>query len=312
MLLKPLSLFGVAILMFVTFIEVAHAGFGVTPPFVRNTSLTRNSTYEQQILIIRSDPNSALKASVLIDAPGFSDWIEIVGGNEFELPRGEQKVPMTVRVRVPAGAEFKTHTGALRIRTAPADDQVAAGSVNISLGAHISLELNVIDRVIRDFRVRRIGISDLNEGTKFGWLFFPGKINFAMTIENTGNIDVSPTKVVFRIYDASGRTLLEETSSLGKIQTVKPFATEEVIAQIPTRLPTGTYIARFQIFNDDEVKLEGDVNMNILPYGTLQAAGFGFAGLSLAHKVSVVLPIVALFIILILLFVTNRRRRAVE
>jgi len=28
--------------------ETVLAGFGVTPPFVRNTSLTRNSIYEQQ------------------------------------------------------------------------------------------------------------------------------------------------------------------------------------------------------------------------------------------------------------------------
>jgi hypothetical protein len=35
----------------------ASAGFGITPPYVRNTSLTRNSIYEQQILLVRGDPN---------------------------------------------------------------------------------------------------------------------------------------------------------------------------------------------------------------------------------------------------------------
>lgn len=289
----------------------ALAGFGVTPPFVRNSSLTRNSTYEQQILIIRSDPTNALKAVVTLDAPGFSDWIEIAEGTEFELPRGQQKIPMTVRVRVPDDAEFKTYSGNIRIKTSNIDDTVNAGSVNISLGAQIDIELNVIDKQIFDFRIRRVGAPDLNEGTKFGWLFFPGKINFAMLVENTGNVNVTPTRVVLRNYDASGSILLEETQNIGKLTKVKPFAVEEVVAEIPTRLPAGTYISRYAIYNGDEVKLQGELSLSIRPYGTLQAAGFGFAGLSLAHKISVIMPVVALLVITILVFISRRRNRRI-
>ncbi len=303
------SYFAIVLTCFVLTAETVFAGFGVTPPYVRNTSLTRNSQYEQQILIVRGDPNVPLKATVLIDAPGFSDWIEVVEGNEFTLPRGEQKVPMTVRVRIPDDAEFKTYTGSIRIKTGAVDDAVTAGAVNISLGAQIDLELNVIDKIIKDFKIRKIGISDLNEGMKFGWLYFPGKINFTMMLENTGNVDVSPSKVVFRIYDASGSVLLEETKNKGKIPLVKPFAIEEVTAAIPTRLPAGNYIARYQVFNGDESKLEGEVNLNVLPYGTLQAAGFGFSGLSLAHKISVILPLVALVVLAILFTISRRRNR---
>ena len=177
----------IAILLFVILgADLAFAGFGVTPPYVRNTSLTRNSTYEQQILLVRGDPDVALKATVIIDAPEIYDWIEIVEGTEFELPRGEQKVPMTVRVKVPEDADFKNYTGAIRIKTGAIDDQVGAGAVNISLGAQVDIELNVIDREIKDFRIRKINISDLNEGRKLGWLYFPGKIRFGMLLENTG------------------------------------------------------------------------------------------------------------------------------
>src|SRR5690606_8555601 len=110
-------------------------------------------------------------------------------------------------------------------------------------------------------------------------------------LENTGNIDVSPSRVQFKIYDATGNILLEDVKNKGKIKKVAPYATDEIVAEIPTRLPEGTYIARYQIFNDNEVKQEGEVNLNVLPYGTLQVAGFGFIGLSLAHQVSVLLPI---------------------
>lgn len=295
--------------VFLATANITLAGFGVTPPYFRNSSLTRNSTYEQQILLVRGDPTVDLKATVIMDAPEIASWITVLEGNEFILPRGEQKVPMTVRVQVPDDAEFKQYIGAIRIKTGPADDQVQGGAVNISLGAQINVDLNVIDREIKDFRVRKINISDLNEGHKVGWLYFPGKIRFGMLLENTGNVDVAPSEVNFRLYDLSGTVLLEEVKHIGKIQKIKPYATEEVVANLPTRLPVGSYLARYQIKNDDEIKQEGEVNVNILPYGTLQAAGFGFAGLSLAHKVSIILPILATLAFLVFMIHMSRSRR---
>jgi hypothetical protein len=288
---------------------LTYAGFGVTPPYVRNTSLTRNSTYEQQILLVRGDPTVPLKATVIIDAPGIEDWIEIVEGTEFPLPRGEQKVPMTVRIKVPEDADFRYYEGAIRVKTGAADDAVASGAVNISLGAQIDIQLDVIDKEIKDFSVRKIGISDLNAGHKVAWLYFPGKIRFNMLLENTGNVDVSPSKVSFRIFDPTGNVLLEDVRNKGKIKKIAPYATEQVTAELPTRLPAGPYLARFTIYNGDEIKQEGEVNVNILPYGTLQVAGFGFLGLSLAHQISVLLPILALLSITIFTIYTLKERR---
>lgn len=288
--------------------ESVLAGFGVTPPYVRNTSLTRNSVYEQQILLVRSDPDTPLQASVQIDAPEIASWIQIEQGTEFVLPRGEQKVPMTVKVTVPKDAEFKQYTGAIRIKTGAVEEGEGRGAVNISLGAQIDIDLNVIDRVIKDFRIRKIEIPDLNAGHQLAWLYFPGKVRFQMSLENTGNVDIAPSKVVFRIYDPTGSALLEETESIGKINKVAPYATADVVANIPTRLPAGPYLTRYQIFNGDELKQEGEASMNIVPYGTLQTAGFGFAGLSVPHKISVLLPIFGI-IILILLIIQSRRGR---
>lgn len=290
-----------------TGITEVFAGFGITPPYVRNTSLTRNSIYEQQILLVRGDTNIPQKAEITVDAPEIEGWIEIIEGGEIKMPRGVQKVPMNVRVTVPDDAEFKDYEGVIRIRTLPDDDQVAPGAVSISLGAQVDIDLSVIDREIKDFRIRRISVADLNEGSKVAWLFFPGKIRFDMMLENTGNIDIAPSDVEFRIFDRSGKVLLEETHHVGKIQKVAPYATESITAEIPTRLPAGSYIARYKIYNDEEIKQEGDLSLNILPEGTLQLAGFGFLGLSMAHKVSILLPVFAVLIAGI--YILNARRK---
>jgi hypothetical protein len=289
--------------------STVHAGFGITPPYVSNTSLTRNSTYEQTILLVRSDPDTAQKAEVTIDAPDIIDWIEIVEGENIMLPAGEQKIPMTVRVKVPPNAKFQQYEGKIRIRTLPANDSVAAGAVSISLGALVDIDLTVIDREIKDFRVRQINVPDLNAGKKVAWLYFPGKIRFGMKVENTGNVDVAPSMVTVNIYDRTGKVLLEETKNIGRIDKVSPYATEMVYAEIPTRLPDGSYIARYKVYNGDEVKQEGDLTLSILPAGTAEAAGFGFIGLSMAHKISVLLPIFAIIIAAIYLVRARRRSK---
>ena len=294
--------------LFVMPLEV-DAGFGITPPYVRNSSLTRNSVYEQQILLVRSDPTSELNATITIDAPGFEDWIEVVEGTEFPLPLGEDKVPMTVRVRVPDNADFQAYKGNIRIKTAPPPGELSRGAVNISLGAQVDIDLNVIDKEIFDFRVRRISISDLDEGHKFWWLYFPGKIKFSMLLENTGNVPVSPSDVNFKFYNFNGSNLLEETAHTNRIKKIKPFETENVVAELPTRLPPGSYKARYEIKNGEDIKQEGEVTLSVLPYGTTGLPGYGFMGLSLAHKISIIFPAFTIFVIIILIIHYSRARR---
>jgi hypothetical protein len=308
LIMKRLRSIVFLIVIFFGFSHISYAGFGVTPPYVTNASLTRNSVYEQKIFLVRSDPSTDLKATVSIDVPGVNDWFTIAEGSEFLLPRGEQKVPMTVKVAVPDDADYKQYTGNIRIKTGAPDDKVQGGAVSISLGAQIDVDVTVLDKKIRNFKVRKIGVSDLNEGHKVGWLYFPGKIKFEMLIENLGNVPISPSDVIFRIYDKSGNVLLEETHKKGKIQAVDPFKIETVYAEVPTRLPSGSYLARFEILNGKDVKLSGEVNLSVLPYGTLQTAGFGFLGLSLAHKLSIILPILTVLVISFLIFLRIRKR----
>jgi len=302
------ALFTLGVIFLFTPLHNIQAGFGITPPYVRNTSLTRNSTYEQQILLVRGDPTTDLNAQIVVDAPEIQDWIEIVEGNKILLPRGVQKIPMTVRVKVPADAKYQDYNGKIRIRTLATDDQVAEGVVSISLGAQVDISLTVIDKIIQDFKVRRISVSDLNEGHKVGWLYFPGKIQFVILTENTGNVDIAPSRVVFRIFDRTGAVLLEETKNTSKLKKIAPYAIAETFAYLPTKLPAGSYLARYSIYNGEELKQEGELNLSILPYGTLQTAGYGFLGLSLAHKISVLLPIFS-FLIITLYLIYNRRLR---
>jgi hypothetical protein len=296
--------------------NVAYAGFGITPPYVRNDRLTQGSVYTQEITLVRGDPVEDLKAEITLNIPGINEWFSIDKGTEFLLPAGEKQVPILFTVQVPDNAAYERYQGSIRIRTLSPDQ---ASGVSIALGAHIDVDLRVVDE-IRDFEVKRVKISETEEPRKVWWLEYPGKITFSMGIENTGNAATAPSRVQLDIYDKRGNVVLETTYNSNTIDEILPFETREVQAYLPTRLPPGAYLIKYSIFRfEDEVKRSGELTLSVLPQGTLTSyVGYGIEGLSMNDLLTLVVPIVvAVLTLLGITFIMqirrkNRRRRRHE
>lgn len=303
------------LVVFVSTTGVAYAGFGITPPYVNNQRLTRGSVYEQRITIVRSDPTEDLKATLTLNIPGAEDWFAIDQGKEFILPKGLTQVPIVVTVKVPEDAPFKEFKGAIRIRTESAAPPTASTTgVSIALGAQIDVDVTVVDKIY-DFEVRRIRLADLEEGRTRWGLFFPGKIRFYMTIENTGNTEYGPSRVHFDIYDSEMETKLESVDNTNDIEQLAPFATKEVVAELPTRLPAGRYEAKYAIYKGDAVAQQNTLTLSVNQVGTVAGyEGYGFDGLSLTDKLKVAgvvgVPVLLLLILIIILISKRRARRA--
>lgn len=291
----------------------AYAGFGITPPYVNNERLTRGTTFEQKITLVRSDPTDDLRAQITMNIPGIESWFTIDRGTDFIMPKGATQVPIYVRVAVPEDAIYKKYKGAIRIRTSPVAES-GAGGVSIALGAQIDVDVEVVDQIL-DFEVRKIRITDLETGRKKWGLFFPGKIRFFMTIENTGNVEYGPTKVQFDIYDQDYETLLETTYNTNRITKIAPFTTEELLAELPTRLTPGAYRAKYTIYRGDEIAQQNEISLSVLtPGAVLGYEGYGFDGLYAEDWVKVVavilIPLLVLLVIgILLLRLKNAARR---
>jgi len=291
--------------------SAAHAGFGITPPYVRSDRLTRGTEYTQQIVLVRSDPQEDLNVQVTLNIPGAQPWFTVDKGNNFVIPKGVTQMPILVTVKVPTDAPYNRYTGNIRIRTS--SNTSASGGVSIALGAQVDVDIKVVDKIY-DFDVKQIRIADLEAGvTKWG-LFFPGKIRFFMTVQNTGNTTFGPTKVHFDIYDNNGENLLESTDNLNKIPQIPAFATQEVVAELPTRLPQGSYVAKYTIYKNSDIASQGQITLSIAAPGTvLGYVGYGFDGLSLADKLKVAAvigtPVVVLGVFTSALVARSRRRR---
>ena len=280
-----LAIFGIFILS----ADFVFAGFGISPPYVKNENLGQGSHYEKKIILVRSDPIEDWKIEIITNVPGADNWISVDKGKEFIMPKGAQQVPIIFGVDVPKNAKFGRYTGSIRVKTAPLTPP-EPGTVSILLGGQIDVDLNVTKEVF-DFQARGVKVVDLEEGHKTWWRFVPGIIKFSIQIENLGNVKAAPSKVTFEIYDEYEKEILEtiETTKIGK---VKPFKIEWVIAELKTRLKAGSYWAQYKIFKKDEVVNSGKIHLSILPYGTLPKVEKEFFGLNIWYWV--IIGIVAL------------------
>ncbi len=275
-------------------------GFGIMPPYVTNNSLVQNSHYEQTIILVRGDPTQDLKAEVTINVPGANDWISIDRGTEFTMPAGTQQMPMIVSVNVPANAKLGRYTGNIQVVVSPLTGPTP-GTVGITIGAQIDVNLQVIDQKMVDFKVRRVTMSNTEVGSSLWWMHFPGKILFTMDMENVGNVAGSPDKVTFEFREYLTQKVLETETNTNRMDSVDPFQSKQVIAEVPTYLPQGSYRVFYQIFgrDDQDVVGQGTLDLGVLPRGTLTAyAGYGFWGIKWSEKLITFGVIIAILLAL--------------
>lgn len=287
--------------------ELVFAGFGISPPYVRNERLSTGSVYTQEITIVRSDPVEDLNAELTLNLPGIESWFSFDREMQFLLPKGESQVKLNVTVRIPDDAKLGEYNGNIRIRTSSLN--APSTGVSLALGAQIDVRLAVVEEIF-DFAVRRVELFEAEEGYTKWFLRFPGRIKFAMYIENTGNVPAAPARVTFEIYDVTGHQLLETTQNTNAIDRILPFATKKVYAYLPTQLPPGSYRVKYSIEKTEtESAQKGELALSILPFGTITGyEKYGFEGLTLSQQLLVIVPAALLLFIVAMIFFWKGRR----
>lgn len=247
------------------------AGFGISPPYVKNQQLVPGSKYEQQIVLLRSSAEDDLKATIKVNAPDIASWIVLNQGEEFILPKGQVQVPMTVTVTVPQNAPLGNYKGSLNIRISSLKEN--SGGVAIALGARADIDLTVTNVDFADFMVRKVDIPDF-EILKWPWnlpIFshFLHRITVVMNVENLGNVKIAPSKATLEVYDISKTRLLESGTddSIGKIA---PFSVGETRAYFPTKLGPGEYWGKLNVYKDNTITNTYDIAFVIAKPGELK------------------------------------------
>lgn len=254
---KVYTIFGVFVFSF--FWVNICAAFGVSPPWIKNYNLLPGSHIEEEIILSRSDPDEDLKAKVIYALPEeMADWVSLDKGDEFLLPKGEMRIPVKVTIDVPQDARLGRYKGGIKIETIP-DKEGAMVGIAIALGIEIDLE--VVNKEIEGMVVRYLNMA----GT-----FVEGKpIVLLMRIENTGNVQTRPDKVVAEFYDKY-RTELLTTVEDNDVGWISSFATQEIFAEFPAKFKPGTYWTNIKIYKNDEMVREDwfifDITERNLPF----------------------------------------------
>ena len=247
------------------------AGFGISPPHIKNKQLVPGSHYEQKITLLRSSAEEELRAKLKINAPDIKSWISIDKGEEFILPKGSFQVPMIVSIDVPAGAELGNYGGHININIAPIEEK-EGGGVAVALGARVDIDLSLTNVSYADFIIRLASIPDFELlGWPWNWKIFSKflhKVRVVMTVENIGNVKIAPSKVTLDVLDITKKNIIESSEDKA-FKKIDPFSTGEVIAAFPTKLGAGQYWGRIKAYKENEIVNSYEIAFTIAPKGEL-------------------------------------------
>ncbi len=248
----------------------ALAGFGISPPYVKTVKpIFPGSHFEQKITLLRSSAEEDLQAQVIINAPEIAPWVSVDKGEIFDLPKGQLRVPMIVKVDVPKDAEIGDYKGHINIKIIP-KNKIKGSGVAIALGARVDIDLTVTNQEFLGFSVRNVTIQDFDE-YGFPWnlkifSYFFYKIKAKLKIENTGNVPIAPTRVHIDVYDIGEKVLLESADDTS-IKKVDPFLTQEVEADFKTNLPPGQYWALIKVYKEKDIVYKDKFAFTIYKHG---------------------------------------------
>lgn len=273
-----------------------QASFGISPPWITNYYLTPGSYFEKTVYLIRGEPDVEMRAEASIDAPEIEKWIKIDKGLTFSLPKGEQKVPVTIILNVPQDAELGPYRGCIRINAIPLEK--GEGQVSIISGVRIDFDLIVVQTEFADFNLLGVSISDFEEGSPLSVL---------VSLENLGNIRIRPFKVHLDIYDIGYNNILA-SGDITEMSWIGPFEINISKGEWQNSLKVNGYWGNVTVYKKEEIINTSKVYFQVIPKGTLKTAevekeskGFSYFYLGIG------MGVVSLIVLIILLLLILRR-----
>ncbi len=250
---KTLGILIIFLFLAFAWTSTVQAGFGISPATIEAPNLGQGTHFEQKFVLSRGQPTEDLVANVSFEFPNTPEavkWFSVTPATSISLPEGEQRVEMFVKIDVPKDAQYKNYVGFMRVGVGPAETGSPQG-VAISLGARIEINLNVTEIKIISFTIRDLRIPASEEGFHWWKIFLPGKINFVMNVENTGNVKAAPLKATIEVYDPQWKNLIYQKEDKS-LEELEPFQKKDIAAGFWHKLAPGQYWSIIKVFKDEK------------------------------------------------------------
>jgi hypothetical protein len=228
----------------------SEAAFGTSPPWVRNDHLLPGTTFEQIVNLSRNDPDQDMKVNVRITGDKeIASWLKIENQNRLIMKKGENILPMKVIVEVPKRAALKDYKGGIFVTLEPIlEGSQEGGTVAITLGANIAVELSVIGTISINYRVQSISLSPTEAGQPF-------VLN--AEVENMGNTELTTLNGQVDIYDEKETQVLKSLPFGPLSQVISPDEKGKVqITFDDFKLDEGNYWVKVKVYKGKDVIYE--------------------------------------------------------
>lgn len=238
-----------------------HAGFGVSPPLIKEDRLVKGIRLDRIVYLVQGAPDREMKVELFVDSP-VKDWISFPQGNPVTIPKGVQQFPLAVAIAVPDDADLGVYKGVIRVTTVP-EKADQAGEVAIAIGGVIDIDLTVGDDVLVDLDVRTIKILNIKEGED---------AMADVTLVNNGNVGAAPDAATFELFNKFGelRLAYAETETFSPIPAFSERV-EHLSFPIDIRIAQGEYWGHVKVYKDNQLMGELRTVFNVTektPYET--------------------------------------------
>lgn len=277
-----------------------RAGVGVSPGEFINEYVKPGSSVQKSFFITRSQEPESVRVVVEEDINNdMKDWITILPSSEFEIPANTDKFEFSVVVAVPENATLNNYKGFLRLKFL--DTATGEGNVAVVQGIRLDLNMTVTNEDYSELIVRKIDISDTEEGETPALL---------MTIENKGNVDSAPDQVEIKFMDLNKKDLETVTLSAAQLPQVKAGMQEDLTIPFSTTLEAGEYYATVSVGKDEKVLREETMIVNIFTKGQAPSAGQNSLQQFVANNgtlIGIVVIIILFVIALLIVYMSNKK-----
>lgn len=248
--IKIISLAALVILGSLSLADQALAGFGVSPPKIKEDRLIKGSQVERTVYLVQGSPVADLDVEVTVDDSEISDWITFYPGQKFTIPAGTQQFPLEVLIDVPDDADLGLYRTSVRVSQTQNSEasQVQGGGVSVVVGIVVNIEIEVGEGLFYSFAVKDLNFQDINSAE------FP-KVD--LRIENLGNVPAGPQTAEFQLFNKYDDRRLAIIQGV-EIERIAPFKTEsrEVEFPIGVSLAPGEYWGHLYLYDNNELVKE--------------------------------------------------------
>ncbi len=237
----------------------ALAGFGASPATLFKENIAPGSSFSQEIVVSRSNPDEDVYVILETDLGQMADWFTFTSTQKVVFPKGENRLSIPFDVQVPLNTAQKSYTGAIRIKSVSIQEQ---DGVSVAQGARVDVNYIVSSSPIKELEVKSIELEPKSENQP---------IVAKITAINTGNVDAWPTKVTLDIYDLKDVLVKSlETTDLSVNINQDQLDIDAKLA-LPQDLPSGDYIAYTKVYMGSKLLRAEKLLLKILGASTVMA-----------------------------------------